>query len=83
MSRECDCEECYDLGWVFDRRPKLKPPLMLEFMPCLKPDCKASGQAIQNINFHGIDFVNVHREPGKERLMSISTNAISELDKLE
>ncbi len=75
MAREYACSECRDLGWVFDRRLDKPAPMMLELMPCLIPDCEASGRPIQNINFRGIEFKHASYHPAKGYVMSVSGGA--------
>lgn len=68
------CTMCGDLGWILDCNDLGKPgSRMVELLPCLLPDCEASGQPIQNLNFgRGAGFNHVSWQPGKRKIMSVS-----------
>ena len=73
--KEEPCSQCGGLGWVFDYRPDKPSPLMLEFMPCLIPDCEVSGRPIQNICFQGVESGHASMHPSKGHVMSVSGGA--------
>lgn len=64
---------CGGLGWTLDCNDLNKPgPRMAEFLPCLLPDCKASGQPIQSVCFKGPKFFKIHQHPSEHYVMSVS-----------
>lgn len=67
------CTLCGGLGWVLDCNDLDKPgPRMVEMLPCLLPDCAASGQPVRSVNFPSSQFRSVARHPLSGFVMSVS-----------
>lgn len=67
------CAMCGDLGWILDCNDLDKPgPRQAEMLPCLTPDCEASGQPIQTLSFAGPRFDHASAHPRTGVLMSVS-----------
>lgn len=66
------CPMCGGSGWVLEAKTEGGPPVALELVPCLLPDCTASGQAVSvlSVNLAGFDRAVMH--PGEPLVMSVT-----------
>ena len=67
---DAPCSLCRGVGWVLDHHPG-RTPLVVELLPCLIPDCTASGQPIELLGLNMAEcFVVAQRRDGL--VMSVS-----------
>lgn len=70
------CPHCRGIGWVLDASGNGQlPPVSLELLPCLLPECEVSGQAIEVLSLGGMasapPFVSVVPHPVTGEPMSL------------
>lgn len=68
------CPMCGGLGWILDCNDLGKPgPRQAELLPCLLPDCAASGQPLQSITFSQgpARFTTVTMHPSEGWFMAV------------
>lgn len=72
-SARSPCLACGGAGWVIDCDPT-KTPRALEIMPCLIPDCEASGTPVALVSFWSeMGLAHEARHPASGVIMSVST----------
>jgi len=51
------CPACHDVGWYLDYSGGGHvEPLTLELLPCIHPECKASGRRIEHLSVNEVGF---------------------------
>jgi hypothetical protein len=67
------CSICANLGWILEANGAgLTPPLSLELIPCIHPECPVETPDIASIVFKGPRFSNIARHPADNYVMSVS-----------
>lgn len=66
------CSGCGGSGWVLDCNSVARGPVTLELLPCLIPECKASGRELALISMEPAKLRIAHRNPVTHLIMSVS-----------
>ena len=66
---------CRGVGWILDLSGDQRPPISIEFLPCIDPECEAAGQSIEILSLGGatpvLPFDHVIPHPRTGRPMSL------------
>ncbi len=66
-----ECSLCRDTGWLLETRDRMGIVTM-EILPCLIPDCKKSGQRVELLSLHFMNFGSRTKHPIDGYIMSVS-----------
>lgn len=65
-----ECSLCRDTGWLLECKDKNGVSTM-EIIPCLIPECGASGKKIQLLSVNMMEFTHLASHPKDSTIMSL------------